>query len=435
MSTHPQYRLSDFSRIHFIGIGGIGISALANLCVAEGKQVSGTNDNESPATLDGLRAKGVEISLDVSVLPPADLYVFSEAWRTLNSSLLEQAVASGVPTINYFDALGLLANDYYLIAVSGSHGKTTTTAMLIDVFEAAGFDPSAVVGSLRAKSRTNYRIGKSKFFIAEACEYRRDFMSLEPDILVITNLEHEHVDYYKDLKSVQAAFRDLALKVPTDGFIVANLGEANVREVLVDDIKATVVDYTKSLDPLRRLKVPGLHNQMNAAAAKAAAALAGIEDTVSETALANFSGTWRRFEYKGEVNGAKVYDDYGHHPTEIKATIAGARELYPEAKLKLVYQPHTYSRTHGLFNDFVTALALADEVHLLPIYAAREENESGVSSERLVKEMAKNGHQAKAWPDFDSVTATLKADAQSGEVILVMGAGNVTEVADRLTKT
>lgn len=433
MSTQPNYHLSDFSRIHFIGIGGIGISALANFCVAEGKQVSGTNDCESPVTLDGLRAKGVEISLDTSVLPPADLYVFSEAWRTFNPALLEQAFTSGVPTINYFDALGLLANDYYLVAVSGTHGKTTTTAMLIDILESAGFDPSAVVGSLRTKSQTNYRVGKSKYFIAEACEYRRDFMSLKPDILIITNIEHEHVDYYKDLKAVQAAFRELAEKVPEEGFIVANLDEASVKEVLTDNIKATVVDYTQSLNILRKLKVPGLHNQLNAAAAKAAAALVGVPEAACETALTNFSGTWRRFEYKGEVNGAKVYDDYGHHPTEIKVTVAGARQLYPKARLKLVFQPHTYSRTQGLFKDFVSTLILADEVHLLPIYAAREEKEGSISSEQLAKAIAATGHAAQVWPDFASVIAALKAEAKSGEVILVMGAGNVTDVATELT--
>jgi UDP-N-acetylmuramate--alanine ligase len=427
-------KLSDIKKVHFIGIGGIGMSALARLCHHEGKVVTGTNGSLSPETLDALREMGVSISLDTSVLPEVDLYVYSEAWHNLNPTLLKKAFDSGIPTINYFDALGMVANEYYLIAVAGSHGKTTTTAMLIDIFEAAGFDPSGVVGSLRATTKSNYRAGKSKYFIVEACEYRRDFLSLTPDVLIITNVEHEHVDYYKNLGEVQQAFREFACQVREGGVVIVNFGGENIAPIL-ESVTVSVRDYGKYFDPLLKLKVPGVHNQMNAAAAIAAAEYLGIPKEVSKTALENFAGTWRRFEYKGEINGAKVYDDYGHHPTEIAATIRGTKDMYPDKKITLVFQSHTYSRTHELFADFVSALGLADEVYILPIYAAREENESGVSHAMLADAVEAQGISAQAFDSFDEVVTKIKTTVSENDVVLVMGAGDITRIADILTKS
>jgi len=424
-------KLTDIKKAHFIGIGGIGMSGLARLFVHEGKEVSGTNDNPSPQTLDALRDMGVEISLDTSMLPEADLYIYSEAWHNMNPSFLKKAFDSGKPTMNYFEALGMVANEYYLIAVAGSHGKTTTTAMLIDIFEEAGFDPSAIVGSLRAKTKSNYRAGKSKYFIVEACEYRRDFLSLTPDILVITNIEHEHVDYYKDLGAVQEAFRELALRVREGGTVIVNWGGANIAPIL-ESVTVRVIDYGKYFDPMRTLKVPGMHNGLNAAAAKAAAEIVGIPSDVSQKALEAFAGTWRRFEYKGEVHGAPVYDDYGHHPTEVKATLQGARELYPDKKITLVFQSHTYSRTHTLFNDFVEALSMADRVILLPIYAAREENESGVTHTKIADALSEKGGTAMAFETFDLATEEVKQSVGAHDLVLVMGAGDITQIAMKL---
>jgi UDP-N-acetylmuramate--alanine ligase len=437
-------KLSDYKRIHFIGVGGIGMSALARLCLHEGKEVSGSDRSSSPIT-DALETEGVifyatQVASNIS--PEIDLVVYTEA-MSHDQEEMSAAAALGVPMVNYFTALGMVANEYYLVAVSGSHGKTTTTAMLIDIFEEAGLDPSAVVGSLRAKTKSNYRAGKSKYFIVEACEYRRDFLSLEPDILVITNLEHEHVDYYKDLAAVQAAFSEMASKVPEDGFIIANLGDENVKVALEftlgqSGVKATVVDYRKFFDPLRQLTVPGLHNQMNAAAAAAVADCLQIDSRETETALENFAGTWRRFEYKGAFTNDQgrvlVYDDYGHHPTEVKVTIAGARELYPKSHLTVIFQPHTYTRTKELFTDFVTALATADQVYLLPIYAAREENLSGVSSEQLAEAINQKGTPAKIYFTQEAAVLEIKENAPAGGVVLVLGAGDVTEVATKLVQ-
>ena len=428
-------KLSDIKKVHFIGAGGIGMSALARLFLSEKKGVSGSDRSPSDITR-ALQNEGAQIfeghqSENVSL--GTDLVVYTEAVSEKSEGYVElvRARELDIPTINYFDALGMVANEYYLIAVAGSHGKTTTTAMLIDIFEEAGLDPSAIVGSLRAKTKSNYRAGKSKYFIAEACEYRRDFLSLIPDVLVITNIEHEHVDYYKNLGEVQQAFHELALHVREGGAIIANLSDDKVRPC-IEGLTTTVVDYSKYFDPAQMLMIPGVHNQMNAAAAKASAEFVGVTKEISKKALENFAGTWRRFEYKGEVNGAKIYDDYGHHPTEIKATIAGARELYPEKKLTLVFQSHTYSRTQELFADFVDALGTADKILLLPIYAAREDNLSGVTHTKLVTALKNNNKNAIAFDTFDEAVEELKSNIGSTDLILIMGAGDIPQVTKKL---
>ncbi len=429
--------LSDFNSIHFIGIGGIGMSALARLCLTEGKKVSGSDRSPSDITraleLEGAKVFGSHAKENIGDETQVVVYTEAVNEKTEGYEELLRAREKGIVTMNYFDALGMVANEYYLIAVAGAHGKTTTTAMLIDIFEEAGLDPSAVVGSLRAKTKSNYRRGKSKYFIVEACEYKRDFLSLEPDVLIITNIEHEHVDYYKNLDGVQQAFRELAEKVSPDGVVIANLSDQNVRTVY-EGLSCAVIDYGKYFDPVQRLKVPGVHNQMNAAAARAAAEYVGIKSNIIRNALQEFKGTWRRFEYKGECNGAPVYDDYGHHPTEIKATLEGARELYPDKKITLVFQPHTYSRVAGLFNDFVSALSSADHVFVLPIYAAREENTTGVSSEGLVTAIGKTEKEAKFVETFDEVIALVKESVSKDDVVVVMGAGDITQIARALTE-
>lgn len=408
------------------------MSGLARLFLNEGKEVSGSDIASSPNTKK-LESEGAQIIYEQkaeNIAPDVDFVVYTEAMNKNHPEMLA-AKETGIKMVNYFEALGMVANEYYLIAVSGTHGKSTTTAMLVDIFEEAGLDPSAIVGSLRSKTKSNYRRGKSKYMIAEACEYRRDFLYLEPNVLVITNIEHEHVDYYKDLNAVQEAFRELALKVPETGAVVCETANDAIKPV-VKDIKAQVVDYRKFFNPTLNLKLPGIHNRMNAAAAFAAAAFEGIERKVIDKALENYAGIWRRFEHKGEVSGAPVYDDYAHHPTEIKAAIAGARERYPDKKLTVIFQSHTYTRTHELFNDFVNALGKADRVFMLPIYAAREENESGVSSEQLVEALKKENVDAGVFANFNDATVAVKESVGKDDVVIVMGAGDITKVADML---
>lgn len=421
----------QINKVHFIGIGGIGMSGLARLFLHEGKIVSGSDSTKS-ANTEKLEEEGAtifynQVPQNISSSSDLELVVFTEAMAEDNPELV-RARELGIRTINYFEALGEIANEYYLIAVAGTHGKTTTTAMLIDIFEEASFDPTAIVGSLRSKTGSNYRAGKSKYFIVEACEYRRDFLSLTPDVLVITNIEHEHVDYYQDLASVQDAFRELALQVRQGGAIVTNVTDANITPILIG-LPHVIMDYRQSLDLSLKLRQPGLHTRQNAAAAASASRFVGIEQEVINTALEGFGGTARRFEYKGDCNNAHVYDDYAHHPTEIRASIAGARELYPDKKLTVVFQPHTYSRTQELKDDFVTALKNADRVLLVPIYAARNEEGYDIESIDIVNSLTAQGVEAKNFMTLEAAALEVKETVSKEDVVLVMGAGSVSKVA------
>jgi UDP-N-acetylmuramate--alanine ligase len=430
--------LSEIKHIHFIGVGGIGMSALARFFLREKTQVSGSDRSDSLIT-DALTKEGVvffNTQTAANISSDIDLVVYTEAMHHDQEEMVA-AKALGVPMVNYFEALGMVANEYYLIAVSGTHGKTTTTAMLTDILEEAGLDPTAIIGSLRSKTGSNFRAGKSKYAVVEACEYRRDFLHLKPDVLVITNLELEHVDYYKDLADVQDAFHTLATAVPEDGFIVTNTSDVNIAPVL-KGVLAKVIDYRTEINLELALRQPGLHNRLNAAAAKAAALTLGIDSNEINSALENFAGTWRRFEYKGdfvnESGKVPVYDDYAHHPTEIEATISGARELYPNHPLTVVFQSHTYTRTHELFADFVKALAKADKVILLPIYAAREENISGVTSEKLAEALEAVGAKVVCFMTAGAAVQEVTKNTPKDGVVVVMGAGDVTQIATILTK-
>jgi len=421
-------------RVYFIGIGGIGMSALARLFLHEGKKVSGS-DRASSAITDALKKEGVQFfssQAAENITDDIDMVVYTEA---MPKDHPEMAAAQklGVPMMNYFEVLGKVANEYYLIAVAGTHGKTTTTAMLIDIFEDADLDPTAIVGSLRSKTQSNFRAGKSRYMIVEACEYKRDFLHLEPDVLVITNIEAEHLDYYKDLADVQAAFHELARKVPENGVVIYNKTDEQVAPV-VEGVSAQLVDYRESFDLNLPLLQPGMHNRMNAAAAIAAAAFCGVDPKDAKKSLVQFKGTWRRFEYKGEASGAKVYDDYGHHPTEIHATLAGARELHPDKHIVLVYQPHLDSRTEALFEDFVTELGKADTLILTPAYVAREVGGSHDSTKKLAEAISKTHQGVEYIEDLEAISGRLRGAVSEKYVVLVMGAGDITKVASELTE-
>lgn len=427
-------KIDNISRIHFIGVGGIGMSALARHFLTEKKKVSGSERSLSPLTKT-LNSEGVQIfgeQLASNITKEIELVVYTEAMSPDHEEM-QAAKKLGVPMMNYFEALGLAMNPYYLIAVAGTHGKTTTTAMLTDIFELAGKDPTAIIGSLRAKTKSNYRAGKTKYAIVEACEYKRDFLHLKPDVLVITNIEYDHVDYYSSLEDVQSAFRSLVEQVHETGIVIANSTEPKVAPIL-KDLKIPVVNYVSQLDLDLVLKQPGLHNRLNAAAATAVAKHEKLDEEVTKEALANFAGTWRRFEYKGEVNGAPVYDDYAHHPTEIRATIDAARELYPERKLIIAFQPHMYTRTKTLFDEFAKSVGLADAVIFLPIYAAREENISGVSSRELAVKTLEFVSDSRYADSFVAAEKILRKTLTDQDVLVIMGAGDVSELAELLVK-
>ncbi|MFT5849307.1 MAG: UDP-N-acetylmuramate--alanine ligase [Patiriisocius sp.] len=427
--------MASIKKTHFVGVGGIGMSGLARLYLHEGATVSGSDMTETENTKK-LEKEGVAISYEqvaenISSRSELELVVYTEAMAADHPELVA-ARNAGIRTVNYFEALGEVANEYYLIAVAGTHGKTTTTAMLIDILEEDSFDPTAIVGSLRTKTGSNFRAGKSKYFVVEACEYKRDFLTLVPDVLVITNIELDHTDYYKDLEDVQSAFSELVNMVPEEGAIITLATHPNIHPVL-ENAQAKIFDYKIEIFRSLALKQPGLHNRMNAGAARAAALVLGADKNIIGEALENFAGTARRFEYKGECNGAKVYDDYAHHPTAIELAIAGARELYPERKVTVVFQSHTYSRTHELYDGFVDSLAKADRVLMTPIYAAREENESGVSAEKLSQAIATKGTESSFFHTLDAAGLAVIESVSSDDVVLVMGAGDITNVATQLT--
>ena len=409
------------------------MSALARHFISEKKVVSGSDRVLTDLTKE-LASEGIQIfgeQVAENITKKIELVVYTEAMPADHPELAA-ARKLKIPTLNYFETLGLAMNPYYLIAVAGTHGKTTTTAMLTDIFSDAEKDPTAVIGSLRAETKSNYRAGKSKYAIVEACEYRRDFLHLKPDVLVITNLEHEHVDYYKDLSDVQSAFRTLAEQVNEDGIIITDTANPNIAPIL-EGLPVSVIDYRDCLDLTSPMKHPGLHNRMNAAAATAVSVREKIPLNDIKISLSNFAGTWRRFEYKGEVNGAPVYDDYAHHPTEIRATLAGVRELYPENRVIVVFQPHTFTRTKTLFDNFAKAMQGADTVMFLPIYAAREENISGVSSRELAVKTLEYVPDT-LYVDFSEAETKLRATLGTGDVLVIMGAGTISELATKLTE-
>jgi len=417
--------LTKIKKIFFIGIGGIGISALAKMALAKGMEVSGVNDEEGK-TVDSLRELGVDIKMskagfDIDI-PEADLYVYSDAWLYRGPEILEQAKGTGKPVMNYFEALGCFAKEYKVIALSGTHGKTTTTAMVAEVLVDAGLDPTVIVGSFVKKfnprqggAGSNFRKGNGEYLVVEADEYNRHFLNLKPFITVVLNIEADHLDYYKDLADVQNAFNKLLLQ--------------SVNKI---------TDYSKYLEKVPALSVPGIHNRMDAAATLAVAEMLQIKEEVAQKSLAQFSGTWRRLEKRGITKeGVIVYDDYAHHPTEIKASLQALRELYPLGTNKIVvlFQPHLYSRTKALFDDFAKSFKLADQVLLLPIYFAREDPDPSISSEKLAEAIKLTGDKAEAFLSFELAEEYVRGlDLGKNDIFVTMGAGEAYKVADEIFK-
>jgi len=422
-------------KVFIVGIGGVGLSALAQLLVARGAQVSGSDRGESPTT-EMLKGQGISIILGHAadnVPDDTDLLMYSDAVYEDNPERMH-AKELGILQRSYFEALGDITKEYKLVAVAGAHGKTSTTAMLIDVFEDAGFDPTAIVGSLRAKTKNNFRAGKGKWFIVEADEFKRHFLNFSPQMLVITNIDADHLDYYKDLAEIQSAFKELVQKVPADGFVICDKSNANVLPV-IEGAKAQVIDYKPHYDPALPMKALPLH-RINAAAVLAAAESVGISAEGAKKSLANFAGTWRRFEYKGKTaTGAVVYDDYAHHPAEVSTTLASVREQFPGKRLLVAFHPHTYSRTKLLMGDFAKAFKDADDVVLAPIFAAREKADPAVTSEVLAAKITEEGTPAQVLETFESIAEYLKKTAQMDDLVITMGAGDIYKAGEMLVET
>lgn len=414
--------LTKIKKVFFIGIGGIGISALAKMALSMGMEVSGVNDEEGK-TIDSLRELGIKISLrTVSKeaskdspfeIPEADLYVYSDAWLYRGLEIIEKAKATSKPVLSYFEVLGEFAKKYKVIAIAGTHGKTTTTAMVAEILIDAGLDPTVIVGSFIKKLNSNFRKGGSEYLVVEADEYNRHFLNFHPFVTVVTNIEADHLDCYRDLEDIEDAFKQLVVQSENK-----------------------ILDYMKYLDRVPQLKVPGLHNRLDAAAAFAIASFLGVSEEIIKKSLSEFSGTWRRLEKRWETKeGTIIYDDYAHHPTEIKASLGGLREIYPtgQKKITVIFQPHLYSRTKALFSDFAKSFEGADKIILLPIYFAREDKDETVSSGKLAEAICENGERAIAFTDFGLAESYLRGEVfGANDVFVTMGAGEAYKVADDL---
>jgi len=422
--------LNKIKKVHLIGIGGIGVSALARLFLNDIKIVTGSDVSESKVT-KGLVDLGVEVFIGhraENLTHGVDLVVYTPAVNENNPEIVE-ANKLGVPILSYPQALGLISMDYSLIAVSGTHGKTTTTAMSAKVLVEANFDPSVVIGSLLKKTQTNYIAGKSEYLIIEACEYKRSFLNFKPHILIITNIDLDHLDYYKDLADIQSAFIELVSQMLPDDYLICDVQHKNL-EPIVNLAKCQMVNFkTFSKDDLN-LKIPGEHNLENAQCVLALAEVLKIDKQQVIKSLNNFEGTWRRSEYRGKtLTGVKIYDDYAHNPTEVNATLKGFRDFFPKDKITVIFQPHLYSRTKTFLREFAQSFDSVDRIIILPIYAARESFDFSINSEMLAEEIKKYKQEVFFAKDFTSAVFEIKKNTDIG-IIITMGAGDVHQVGE-----
>ena len=447
--------------VHFIGIVGISMSGLAEILMKEGFTVSGSDNKESSLT-DHLTDKGAVIFYGQkasNIIDGINVVVYTAAIHEDNEEFME-AKRQGLPMLSRAELLGQLMTNYDTpIAVSGTHGKTTTTSMLSHIFLAGDMDPTISVGGILKAIHGNIRVGSSGLFVTEACEYTNSFLHFFPKISVILNIDADHLDFFKDLDDIRHSFRLFAELLPEDGTLVIN-GDIENLSYITDGLACRVVtfgreaslDYSASdiqydeqgnasFDLIRHgipsghvtLSVGGEHNVYNALSAIAVADLLGVSAETIQEGLLSFHGTDRRFEYKGEFNGITVIDDYAHHPTEIEATLKSAAH-YPHRELWCIFQPHTYTRTKALFDEFAQALSHTDHLILADIYAARETDTLGISSEQLARAAASYGCDAIYLPSFDEIEKYVRDHCQSGDLLITMGAGDVVNIGEDLLK-
>jgi UDP-N-acetylmuramate--alanine ligase len=449
---------AESRRIHFVGIGGVGMSGIAEVLLALGHQVSGSDLGESDTTRR-LADRGAAISYghraDV-VTDDIDVVVISSAVKYSNPEVV-RARALKIPVIPRAEMLAELMRLTYGIAVAGTHGKTTTTSLIAAILARAGMDPTTVIGGKVHALGTNARVGRGELLVAEADESDGTFLLLSPVIAVVTNIDPEHLDYYGDMDRVRSAYLEFMNRVPFYGVSVLCLDSVNVRSLLpqvrkrvitygtTDDCDyvardlcvigmetlCEVVHHGEVLGTLR-LRLPGRHHALNAIAAIAVTARLGVSFETAATALSEFGGIHRRFELCGESGGVMVISDYGHHPAEIRATLAAAREGFGR-RLVVLFQPHRFTRTRDLFGEFLDAFDAADHLVLTDIYAAGEEPVDGLSGEVLYWALKRRGHLEVTYvPRREDLVAEVTPLLQMGDMVVVLGAGNIHTIAEEL---
>lgn len=454
----------DFKKpqhVHFIGIGGISMSGLAEILLKENFQISGS-DNKPSTLTEHLTQLGAVVNfpqMASNITNGIDVVVYTAAIHEDNPELMEVR-RQNLPTLTRAELLGQLMKNYGTpIAISGTHGKTTTTSMLSHILLEAEKDPTISVGGILKAIGGNIRVGSSDVFVTEACEYTNSFLDFFPKIAVMLNVEEDHMDFFKDIDDIRSSFHQFAALLPKDGALVIN---KNIEEMenITDGLSCNIITYSEvqeadysaaniafdelgnaSFDLIKfgenigriHLSVAGKHNVSNALSTIAVADLLEIDLDTIQKGLLSFTGTDRRFQYKGERNGITIIDDYAHHPTEIRATLTSARN-YPHKDIWCIFQPHTYTRTKAFFHEFAEALSLADHVILADIYAARETDTLGMSSENLAEEIKKLGCDAYYLSSFEKIENFVLENCFHNDLLITMGAGDVVNIGDSLLK-
>lgn len=454
--------LSKYKHIHLIGIGGISMSAIAETLHNWNHTVTGSDASQSEIT-DKLNAHGIitTIGHDLINAKKADLIIYSAAIQDTDPEMII-AKENNIPIVGRGQFVGYLTKLYKeAICISGTHGKTTTTSMISICFVNAQKDPTIEVGAILDSIGGNYRVGNSEYFILESCEYKGNFLKFFPNTEVILNIDNDHLDYYKSFDNIVKTFQDFSLILEEDGLLVTNADDTNCLH-LKDIVKSKFISYgienqeadfvaqnitfdangfanfdiykNKEFYANIQLSVAGKHNILNALACTAVCDYYGISKDIIKQSLKEFTGAERRLEFKGKLNNTvSIFDDYAHHPTEIKAT-ANAIKNKKYNETWVVFQPHTYSRTKSLLNDFAESIIGFDNIIVLDIYAAREKNTFNISSEDLVEKINSLGKKARYMPDFEEVVSFLKSNVKENDIILTLGAGTVTEIGPMLLK-
>ena len=445
--------------VHFIGVGGISMSALAEILLDRGCKVSGSDNNENALT-DHLRKKGMKFYKNHSaenISEDTTLVVYTVAVKYDNSELVE-ARRRKIRVIPRSKLLGEIMEQYkFPVAVAGTHGKTTTTSMLAYIFMHGELDPTIIVGGgLDLLGGTTLRLGGGDYILAEACEYYRSFLDFKPFVATVLNIEPDHLDYYKDKDDFQSAFMDFSEKILPGGFLVACADDEDMHKIICHteakvvtygiknpaDVTAKDIAYNEGYPGYTlvcegkeicqvQLSVTGEHNVLNSLAALANAYVLGLDMKKAAASVGKFKGAVRRFEYKLNLNGAKVFDDYAHHPTEVKATVKAANKL-PHGKLVFVFQPHTYSRAKTFLDEFAVSFEGADKVIIADIYAAREPFDPTITPELIAEKIAEKGVDALAISGNENIAMYLKETLEEGDIAVVMGAGDIFKIYDLL---
>ncbi len=443
------------TKIHCIGIGGIGLSGIAQILYDKGAEVTGSDIEDSPL-IESMRKKGIEISIGHdSALITSNItkVIYSSAVPHDNAELLK-AKELEIPTITFSEAVKEFTQNLYTIAICGTHGKTTVTAFSALALIAGEKDPTVIIGStLKEFNNSNYRVGKGKYFIVEACEYKRNFLHYDPSVVIITNIEAEHLDYFKDLEDYKDAYREFINKVPEDGFIIANGDDEEVLDV-IKSFKGNVILFStkqpntdwyiegneifKAGEKVSKLelKIPGEFNKQNALCGLILGQILNIDREAILDKFKEYSGSWRRFEEIGEFYGIKLISDYAHHPTAIIKTLHATHEKYPDSRICCIFQPHQYNRTKHFLPEFAASFKEAKYVIIPSIYKVRDSKEDtdAISVEDLVNELKKHKENSFYLPEYEQIRDFLKKHRDDIDITFIMGAGDIWTLGEFLLR-